>query len=248
MKMKQLLRYTTSLLRTFILLVAMALINTPTQAQTAGLPDAFETMDPATIIGDGNYYYIQFYESGIRSYLSDHLGNGGRLRSKDFLPFAKSIQWTLVGSGNQFKLKSRNDLYVYADAANSNIFKLTTDPNTATTLTYFARSDGGYEISIASNQETAMYRHGNSIWADIDSYQHNNAHNCLRIAKIKNNTAYIIYYQDPIYKEGQATPVDPNTDTRAGEAGFTQHHYLTYSGTDASNSNANFRTSTVSSR
>ena len=58
MKMKQLLRYTTSLLRTAFLLGAMALINTPTTAQMAGLPDAFETMDPATIIGDGNYYYI----------------------------------------------------------------------------------------------------------------------------------------------------------------------------------------------
>ena len=248
MKIKLLFKHTTSLLRSALLLGAVAFINIPTQAQTAGLPDAFETMDPATIIGDGKYYYIQFYESGIRSYLSDHLGNGGRLRSKDFLPFAKSIQWTLEGSGNQFKLKSRNNLYVYADATNNNIFKLTTDPNTATTLTYFARSDGGYEISIANDPNNAMYRHSNGIWADIDSYQHNNAHNCLRIAKIKNNTAYIIYYQDPIYKAGQATPVDPNTDTRAGEAGFTQHHYLTYSGTDASNSDPNFRTSTVSSR
>ncbi len=59
MKMKQLLRHTSSLLRTALLLGAAALITIPTQAQTAGLPDAFETMDPATIIGDGNYYYIQ---------------------------------------------------------------------------------------------------------------------------------------------------------------------------------------------
>lgn len=54
-----------TLLRTALLLGAILLFGTGVKGQTAGLPDAFETMDPATIIGDGQYYYIQFYQSAL---------------------------------------------------------------------------------------------------------------------------------------------------------------------------------------
>ena len=231
MKMKQLHRHTTSLLRTALLLAAFLLCGTIIQAQSANIPDAFETISPATAIGDTqNWYYIQFYEGSIRSYLSDHKGSGNRLRSKDFIPFAKSIQWRLISTGttNQFKLKSRNNLYVYADNKSSNIFKLTADENTASILTFFERTDGGYEISIATDQNNAMYRNGNHVWADIDSYQHNNPHNCLRVAKLKDDVAYIIYFQDYV------TDDQPNGDYRGGADWFRLRHYLSYSGTDVS--------------
>ena len=73
------------------------------------MPDAFETMDPATVIGDGNYYYIQFRFNNDITYLSDQ-GTGNALRSKDYIPFAKNLQWTFVSTGtsNQFKLRSMN--------------------------------------------------------------------------------------------------------------------------------------------
>ena len=241
MMMKQLFRHTSTLLRTALLFGAVAFVNIQI---LAAIPDAFQTMDPATIIDDGHYYYIQFYEGSIRSYLSDHKGDGNRLRTKDYLPFANNIQWTLLDAGttNQFYLKSRNDIYVYADADESNKFKLTTDQTKATKLTFFKRSDGGYEISIATDQTNAMYRNGNQVWADIDSYQHNNAHNCLRIAKLKPNVAHIIYYQEFV------TGDQPNGDFRGGAAFFRQRHYLAYSGTDNTISNTYFRSSTVSSR
>ena len=94
MTMNRLFRHTiTSTLRLALLFGAIMLVNTQTQikAQTAGLPDAFETMDPASIIGDGNYYYIQFYNGSDRSFLSDQ-GSGNDLRSKDYVLFRSSAQ------------------------------------------------------------------------------------------------------------------------------------------------------------
>ena len=59
MTFKQLFRQTATLLRTALLLGAAILVNTQAQAQpvsiTADMPDAFETIDPSTIVGDGNY-------------------------------------------------------------------------------------------------------------------------------------------------------------------------------------------------
>ena len=67
MMMKQLFKHTTSLLRTALLFGAIAFVNIPqVQAQTpeqlAEMPNAFETIeDPNSVIGNGEYYYIQFY-------------------------------------------------------------------------------------------------------------------------------------------------------------------------------------------
>ena len=73
MKMKQLLRYTsTIMLRTALLLGVIAFVNTQIMAQpsntytgepvhlTSDMPDAFEAKTPG--IDDGQYYFIQFYE------------------------------------------------------------------------------------------------------------------------------------------------------------------------------------------
>ena len=126
MTMKQLFRYTSTRLSPatrlrwqgfaiLVLLGALAFINIPVKAQTAGLPDAFETMDPATIIGDGNYYYIQFYDGDMRSYLTD-CGVDVEASTKDFLPYANNCLWTLesAGDGNatHFKLRSKEGNYI----------------------------------------------------------------------------------------------------------------------------------------
>lgn len=233
--MKHISRYTSTLLRTAILLGALSFVNTPTKAQTTTLPDAFETMDPTTtpsIIGDGNWYYIQFYMGNNRCYLADR-GEDVVMHSKDFLPFANDIQWTLVDAGSgKFKLKSRNERYVYYKSDESR-FKCGS-LSQADNLTIRKQSGGGgYEIHVDGDDNNAMRNFGSStnVWGDIDKGQKNNARACMRIAKLKTNVAYIIYYQEPIYTNS-TTPVNRNQDSRSGALGFSQPHYLTYSGTD----------------
>ena len=249
MTMKQLFRHTSTLLRSALLLGAMVFVNIQhTQAQ---IPDAFLTVNPVDAIGDTqNWYYVQFYNSSDISYLAAELTrketgdseNKPYVRSKDYIPFAANIKWRLEevpsseqildGNGkpipNQFYLKNYNNYYVYLDGE---YFKWSYDRKTS--LTFSTRRDGGYEIRTASDASKAMYRKSKYVWATIANYQTNQNENRLRIAKLKDNIAHIIYYQDPIYKSGQATPVDRNTDTRGDAAGFTPHHYLTYSGTDS---------------
>jgi hypothetical protein len=244
MMMKQLFRHTSTLLRTALLFGAILLFATGVKGQTAeqraAMPDAFETMNPAAIIGDGQYYYIQFYDGNDRSYLSDE-GNGNDLRSKDYMPFAKNLQWTLeaTGTDGQFYLKSRSGHYVYLDGSNYKGGSINKSALTATLRTN-STSGGGYDISTVSAPNDAMGRQGSSgiapPWTNITSITHNNhriAYTRLRIAKLKDNIAHIIYWQEPIYKDGNV--VDRNTNTRGGREGFTQHHYLTYSGTGTDN-------------
>ena len=103
------------------LLLSAFFVSIPVQAQTAAqwaeMPDAFETMDPTTIIDDGKYYYIQFYQAAHDkcSYLTD-CGVNKRARSKDFLPYANNRLWTLVAAGdnvaNHFKLMNKDGHYI----------------------------------------------------------------------------------------------------------------------------------------
>jgi hypothetical protein len=247
MKMKQFLRYTTSLFRTALLLGAMIFVNTQqTQAQTAEqlaeMPDAFETMDPASIIGDGNYYYIQFYMGNDISYLSDQ-GVNNDLRSKDYIPFAKNLQWTLESTGtpNQFRLKSLCGNWA---CLNGTAYKSTNDVANASTLTFYSHSGGGYEIGTTGVTNKTMAGNTSSeLWVAVYNNDKGNARCCLRIAKLKDNVAHIIYWQETIYKEG--APIDPNTTTRGRAAGFTKHHYLTSSGTDAGQSDVSSRASVM---
>jgi len=238
MIMKQLFRHTTSLLRTALLLGVLAFVNTQAKAQIAGLPDAFETMDLTanpSIIGDNNFYYIQFFDGDERSmtrcYLSDQ-GAGNNLRSKDYLPFAKNIQWTLVSAGgSNFYLKSGLNNFVKLEGTN---YKSTNNQGEATLLTVYKMPDGShYEISTVANPANAMYRDRGRVWTDIIDgshiYDHQDHHmtRCyLRIARLKDNIAHIIYYQDP---QG----FDANGEYRGGKEGFAKRHYLTSSGTGA---------------
>ena len=254
MTMNRLFRHTiTSTLRLALLFGAIMLVNTQTQikAQTAGLPDAFETMDPASIIGDGNYYYIQFYNGSDRSFLSDQ-GSGNDLRSKDYVPFAKNIQWTLesTGTDGQFYLKSRSGHYVYLDGGSFKCGSTYSKSALTCVLRTNSTAGGGYDISAVTATADAMCRPGGAVWTNIISYSHNNhryPYTRLRIARLKENIAHIIYYQDPIPGVSNM-----NTDTRGGSAGFMLRHYLTYSGTDPNKDGdpnaSNFWTSDVSSR
>ena len=77
MIMKQLFRYASTLLRSALLLGAMAFVNTQTQAQTleqwAEMPDAFETVDPTTVDWSQEpYFYIQFNEGDVHSFLGEY--------------------------------------------------------------------------------------------------------------------------------------------------------------------------------
>ena len=124
MTKKLLFKHTISLLRTALLIGALALFNIPTtQAQpvsiTAEMPDPFETIATPTI-GQGDYYFIQFYqELGnspylIQSFLGE-LGEGVQMQAMDYMPFAGNRLWTLVpgSDADHFKLKSKRGYYVY---------------------------------------------------------------------------------------------------------------------------------------
>lgn len=251
-----------ALLRTAILFGALAFVNISAQAQTLAqreqMPDAFETRDPVTRMNDmldnNQYYYIQFYGGdGDRMFLAEMVDGEERiLRTKDYIPFAKNMQWTLVsvpdgkrvsGVERQFYLKSANDYYVYLDGSQ---YKCTSDINNATPLTSYSRPDGGYEIGTAANTTKTMQRRkadGSdlAIWTAIDDLAHkyankdnNHPRGSLRIAKLKENIAHIIYYQDPVY-DSSNRPITGNEPGRANTLGFGQRHYLTFSGTDPDN-------------
>lgn len=236
MTMKQLFRHTSTLLRSVLLLGAMAFVNihqieAQSAAQRAAMPDAFETKIPSDVVGDGNYYYIQFYFGTNISYLSD-LGNGNKLWSKDYIPFAKNLQWTLVSTGtaNQFKLKSLSGNWA---SFNGTDYISTNVEAQASVFTSYSRSDGGYEIGLTTVTDKTMAGNSNDgPWVNIWNNSKGNARSCLRVVKLKDNVAHIIYWQETIYRNGDTSqPVDPNTETRANANGFTTHHYLTYSGT-----------------
>ena len=251
MKMKQLLRYTSTLLRTVLLLGAMILVNIPqTQAQTAEqwaeMPDAFETMDPASIIGDGNYYYIQFYTAAHNqcSYLTD-CGVNEIARSKDFLPYANNRMWTLESAGetNQFKLKNKAGHYLYLETGGSARARCVDNSGSASILKLTPLGDG-YDISAANNDAYPMARNNNDEWQElICNFTRRESRwdwTRLRIAKLKSTAAFIIYYR------GEHAD---NNDNSSADASTTRH-YLTYSGTgnETPARDGYFRDSEVSSR
>ena len=251
MKMKQLFRYTsTIMLRTALLLGAIAFVNAQIKAQTAEqwaeMPDAFETMDPTSIIDDGNYYYIQFYTTAHDrcSYLTD-CGVNQIARSKDFLPYANDRLWTLVkvngdNDATHFKLKNKAGHYLYLETGGSARAKCT-DTEEAASILKLTPLGSGYDISAANNDAYPMARNGNNEWEElICNFTRRGSREDwtrLRFAKLKSTAAFIIYYRG----EG----ID-NTDPTVA----TTRHYLTYSGTgnESPLNDGNLRSSAVSSR
>ncbi len=243
MIMKQLFRHTSTLLRTALLLGAILLFGTGMKGQTAGLPDAFETMDPATIIGDGQYYYIQFYQSALDkcSYLTD-CGVNKIARSKDFLPYANNRLWTLEAAGDgvdtHFRLRNKDGHYIsFGTFEGSQRVGCVDNFAAASILTFHPIGSGGYYITafINGSESYPMYRPSYAEWAGLaynTSYSNGIADVFrLRFAKLKSDAAFIIYYRG----EGLNND-DPNA--------ATTRHYLTYSGTD----NSVTKQSDVSSR
>ena len=234
MIMKLLLRHASSLLRIVLLLGALVFVNIRTKAQTseqlADLPSAFNflTADEVnSIIGDGKYYYIQFYYQNLAADLSytqnlsvflADCGLNESLQTKDYLPFSDYLQWKFVSSGEGlFKLQSKGGHFVGR----------TTDPNryiacnegSAVVFKIYTRNDGGYEIGLASDDGSGMNRVSGAQWANVCNWNRNDNNNLLRVAELKPNVAHIIYYRG----EG----VD-NTNY----APATTRHYLTNSGSN----------------
>ena len=187
MTMKRLFRHTsTIILRAALLLGAMTFVNTQTQAQTqaktaeeltaeewAEMPDAFETMNPAAIIGDGNYYYIQFYntEHTKCSYLTD-CGVNMKARSKDFLPYANNRLWTLEsandGNANHFYLKNKAGHYLcFGTFESSQRVGCVDNLGSASVLTFHSLGGDGYGISRANDETYHMLRSNENEWADL---------------------------------------------------------------------------------
>ena len=235
MNMKQFLRYTSTLLRTVLLLGVLALINIQVQAQpvslTADMPDAFETKTPVV----GEYYYVQFYmEINLSPYVFQsflgEFGDGARMHATEYLPYAKNRQWTLEDAGNgKYRLKSKRGFYAYYDG--SKYFN--SSSTQATEFELVPRStlrDGYYELKVAEgvnlsreSKNDNTNKVNNYEWGDIISYSNNETRNIVRFAKLKPTAAHIIYYR------GEGIE---NSQYRANFT--TTRHYLTYSGTDAS--------------
>ena len=255
MKMKQLLRYMTSWLRTALLLGAIAFVNIPqVQAQTAEqwaeMPDAFETMDPASIIGNGEYYYIQFYHTpGYKTaYLTD-CGVNKIAKAKDFLPYAYNRQWTLEsandGNAKHFKLKNKAGHYLcFGTFENKERVGCVDNSTAASTLIFHSLGGDGYDISSINNENRPMYRPSYGEWTDLayNTDKNSGIYDVfrLRFAKLKSTAAFIIYYR------GEASGDAGNTDPTLA----TTRHYLTYSGTgnESPTRDQYFRETTVSTR
>ena len=173
MIMKQLFRHTTSLLRTALLFGVVILVNTQAKAQpvsiTADMPDAFETIDPSTIVGDGKYYYIQFYEEVsyfpwlFTPFLGESGNEGATIHAMDYLPFAPNRQWTLEDAGGgKFRLKSKRGIYIYLD--NDDYFKRTSNSATASLFEYSRRGSfraGYYELRVSDGKNLSR-KQGNT--------------------------------------------------------------------------------------
>ena len=238
MIMKRFLREASTLLRTVLLFGVLSFLNTQAQAQT--IPDAFETMDPATIIGDNNWYYIEFYDDTFRSYMTD-CGVNRKVLTKDFLPSDNRL-WTLESAGdNQFKLKSKEGHYIqfaggFEGTAGGRLGCINGSEN-ATSFTFLKYGED-YVLLDANEPEKILYRANLDQWSEF-AKNGNNSNNrrsaYMRFAKLKSNTAYIIYYRE----EG-VNNTTPNAETT--------RHYLTYSGTAESSLGTNWWQSDVSSR
>lgn len=242
--MKLLFKHTsTIILRAALLLGAMAFVNTQTQAQTleqwAEMPDAFETVDPTTVDWSQEpYFYIQFFEGNVHSFLGEY-GLSEVMRGKDYVPYSKSIQWTLepTGTTGEYYLKSQNGNYIRKWPSNDNYCGASSTVDEGRyKFTLKDLSDGYFEIV---RGDYCLGREDGAEWGRIRTgFDHDSPRARLRFARLKSNVAHIIYYSNEgTYANSVAAP---GNETR---------HYLTYSGTDASlDGTTNWWASDISSR
>ena len=230
--MKQLFIYTSSLLRTVLLLGAIVIVNTQqTKAQpvsiTAEMPDAFETIKNPVA---GEYYYIQFYKEEVYSpYLYQsfmgELGEGQQMQAMDYMPFAANRLWMLVAGSDatHFKLKSKRGFYAYYD--NNNRFRTTATAENASEFTITDRN--GYRTGFKElmSGSARLGRYSKDEWGGIINTQGYNNVNFVRFAKLKPNAAHIIYYR--------GEHADGLDNDRVSANAATTRHYLTYSDADS---------------
>ena len=251
--MKQLLRYTSTLLRTALLLGVLALVNTQesqaqTDAQRAAMPDGFETINNPV---KDEWYYIQFNINGMYPFLGE-FGEGAVMRSRDYMPFSKNIQWALEDAGfnsdetpkQLYRLKSKNGFYVCSDGNNF----ISSKTQTPTLFQLKGRGSllipGYYELTVDGTRQSLSRGNSNDEWTDIVRNGDNNRANLFRFAKLKPTAAHIIYYRQE--------HADGNNNSSANVE--TTRHYLTYSETgEETDSRDNYdiwiwRNSKVSSR
>ena len=229
--MKRLLKHTTILLRTALLLGAIAFVNVQANAQE--MPDAFETVDPTQVNWSQEpYFYIQFDEGDVHSFLGEY-GEWKPLRGKDYIPFAPSMQWTLepTGTSGKYYLKSKRGYYAYGDRASDLKYYIrgTLDKSNKEKYVFTINklSDNYCNIMIdgfsLSNKDQCIGREDGLEWGPVKNFDKESPRARLRFARLKPNVAHIIYYR----AEGKYSSNDinepSNTETR---------HYLTYSGVD----------------
>ena len=235
MKIKQLLRYTTLMLRTALLLGAIAFVNVQrTEAQSAAqlaeMPNAFETVDPTTVDWSQEpYFYIQFDEGNVHSFLGE-FGLTNLMHAKDYVPFAKNIQWTLVptGTAGQYYLKSRNGNYLRQWGTSVYCGASPDVDNDRYKFTLTSLSDGYYELL---RDGYCLGRENGNEWGRIRvGFDPGSPRARLRFAKLKSNIAHIIYYRGE-HADGKDNIGDDSSQPWNPSATETRH-YLTYSGVD----------------
>ena len=203
------------------------------------MPDAFETVDPTTVDWSQEpYFYIQFFEGNVHSFLGEY-GLSEVMRGKDYVPYSKSIQWTLepTGTTGEYYLKSQNGNYIRKWPSNDNYCGASSTVDEGRyKFTLKDLSDGYFEIV---RGDYCLGREDGAEWGRIRTgFDHDSPRARLRFARLKSNVAHIIYYSNEgTYANSVAAP---GNETR---------HYLTYSGTDASlDGTTNWWASDISSR
>ncbi len=251
-----LFRYTTLMLRTALLLGALAFVNVQrTEAQpvslTKDMPDAFETKKPT--VGDGQYYFIQFYEEVTSApYLFQpflgEFGEGNMLHAADYLPYAKNRQWTLEDTGandsdgnRKFRLKSKRGFYAYYGhhsdpthpdntTLNKDCFMATATSGNATEFILKARTDvvrtgfTYYELEVASDGKCLSREKGNQSNNEWADMIKNDPSNAHNYVRFAQLKPTAAHI---IYYREEGIE---NSQYRANFN--TTRHYLTYSGAD----------------
>lgn len=233
--MKPTFSHSASLLRAVLLLGALTFVNEQQTAEaqpvsiTQDMPDAFETVDidKTSVIGNGEYYYIQFYHEETnapylyQSFMGE-VGEGGIMHAMDYMPFAPNRLWTLVAGSDatHFKLKSKRGYYAYWDNSAARFKTTATEANASE---FFYKNRGSYRagfkelVTTYNSVNKSMCRNAGNEWGVIINSTSNAGY--VRFAKLKPNAAHIIYY-----REGEADNENPQASTI--------RHYLTYSGAD----------------
>ena len=188
MNNRQITRHTASLLRA-VLLGVMILIGLPSQAQRTNPAERYIT--PTSIIGDGNYYRVQFVTNDAPAYAYAYLTESGYnqvVRSAAFDEDNDGQLWTFirVGNGNTFRMQSKNGRYIIW---NDNRFRTPTAANNteanAVTLGFFARNNYYFEIYRTDNNNGGMNRFGGGQYAEIGEWTRNDINNRLIINSLE---------------------------------------------------------------